>query len=128
LDSLKSRYDSLFEAYGNLVDVDWKLLRAQAMIESNLNPRARSKAGAKGLAQFMDDTWAEYGHGDPFNPEESIAAQAAYMSHLLKLYDGDKRLALAAYNGGPTKLKRVGYECMPAETKSYVFKVLRLYD
>lgn len=129
-DTLKrDRYDGLFICYGELAGVDWYLLKAQATVESSLNPSAENpRTHAKGLAQFMPATWMEYGQGDPFNPEQAIAAQAAYMAHLLKMYDGDKRLALAAYNGGPGKLKRVGYECMPVETKDYVIKVMALYD
>lgn len=127
-EGLKSRYDSLFVAYGDLAGVPSALLKAQALVESALNPRAVSAVGAKGLMQFMDSTWKEWGHGDPFNPEESIAAAAGYMAALLRRFKGEARMALAAYNGGPTKLERVGYESMPSETKDYVIKVMRIYE
>jgi len=123
----QQRYDSLYKAYGELTGVPWQLLRAMALVESSQNPNAISKVGAKGLLQFMDATWREWGHGDPYNPEASIEAGAKYIANLIKRFDGDYRMALAAYNGGPTKLARVGYPAMPTETKDYVVKVMRTY-
>ena len=56
------------------------VIAAQIEAESGWNPRATSHAGAVGLAQFMPDTWAAYGQGDPYDPEASIAAQGRYMA------------------------------------------------
>lgn len=124
----QQRYDSLFLAYGDLYKVDWKLLKAIAEVESSLQPRATTKTtSAKGLMQFVHATWEEWGVGDPFNPEASIEAGAKYLRYLFERFD-ETRLALAAYHGGPTKLARVGYECMPTATKDYVLKVMRHYQ
>lgn len=62
--------------------------------------KAVSTAGAKGVMQFMDSTWAAYGKGDPRDPAASIDAGARYMKDLLKQYDGNMQAALAHYNGG----------------------------
>jgi hypothetical protein len=59
-----------------------------------------STAGAKGVMQFMDSTWSQYGRGDPRDPTASIDAGARYMKDLLKQYDGNQQAALAHYNGG----------------------------
>jgi len=57
------------------------LLAAQIEAESGWDPEATSPAGAQELAQFMPQTWASYGDGgDPFNPEDAIAAMGRYMA------------------------------------------------
>lgn len=63
-------------------------------------PTAVSPKGAKGVMQFMDETWATYGKGDPRDPIASIDAAAAYIKDLTKHYGGDVRAAIAHYNGG----------------------------
>lgn len=109
------------------------VLKAIAMTESAGNPKAVSKAGAKGLMQFMDATAKEYGVEDPFDPVQSIRGAKRYMEYLIKRF-GDLRLALAAYNRGPTALdsliKRTGKrdfedlkKFLPKETAAYVPKV-----
>jgi len=92
---------------------DWTLLKAQLMAESGLNPNAVSPVGAKGLAQFMPDTWTEYlckcslpAATLPCNSEASIKCCAAFMADLIKGWksprsDEDRyNLALASYNAG----------------------------
>ena len=105
------RYDSLIRFYGDQVGYDWLLLKAQIKAESNFNPHAVSRAGAEGLAQFMDATWREWEDGtpgiqpepqeySPFDPEDCIRAQVHYMKWLLDFCGGDIEYALAAYNWG----------------------------
>lgn len=91
----------------------WTLLKAQLMAESNLNPNAVSPVGAKGLAQFMPDTWTEYltkcslpATTLACNGEASIKCCAAYMADLIKGWSSPRpeldryNLALASYNAG----------------------------
>jgi hypothetical protein len=85
------------------------------------NPRAVSTAGAKGVMQFMDETWATYGRGDPRDPAASIDAGARYMKDLINQYDGDVRAAIAHYNGGGKAGKAVH------EGKAAPFKETRAY-
>ena len=126
------RYDSLFKFYASGNGLDWRLLRAQAEAESNLNPRAISRVGAEGIAQFMPNTWREIMEdADPFNPESSIQAQAIYMGRLMTRYPGDIVKALAAYNWGMGNVDRavkqhgaIWLTHAPAETRAYVARIM----
>lgn len=137
------RYDSLFQYYGTLQGVDPWLLKAQVAAESNFDPDAKSRVGALGLAQFMPATWAELAMKkgwitpqalvDPRDPEDAIRAQSVYMAWLIK-ETGDIKLALAAYNAGIGRVKRIflahgltweiGSPQLPTETQAYVPKVM----
>jgi hypothetical protein len=106
-------------------NVSATLLAAQLQQESGFNPFAVSPAGAKGIAQFMDDTAAGYGLDDPFDAERAIDAQAHLMRDLLRQF-GAVPLALAAYNAGPQRVAACG--CVPPipETTAYVAAILGL--
>ena len=106
-------------------NVSAALLAAQIYAESGFNPFAVSPAGARGIAQFMPGTARTYGLRNPFDPRESIAAQAHLMRDLLRQF-ASVSLALAAYNAGPAPVSRCG--CVPpyAETRAYVVRVLAL--
>lgn len=92
----------------------------------NVGERSASTAvspkGAKGVMQFMDDTWASYGKGDPRDPVASIDAGALFMRDLIKQYGGDVRAAIAHYNGGGKAGKAVKEGRTPpaAETSKYL--------
>lgn len=90
-----------------------ELLAAQLYQESRFEPRAVSPAGARGIAQFMPETWQRWGRdldgdgsADPFHPQEAIDAQGRLMCHLMRLAErssvrgSPQSLALAAYNAG----------------------------
>jgi membrane-bound lytic murein transglycosylase MltF len=96
-----------------LLPFDWRLLKAQLIAESALNPQATSAVGAMGLAQFMPDTWAEMldkvnmpADTSPFNAEASIHCCGFYMESLIKQWSSPRPeidrycLALASYNAG----------------------------
>jgi soluble lytic murein transglycosylase-like protein len=76
------------------------LLYQIAMAESQLDPSARSQAGAQGLMQFMPGTWHQYGHGSPFNPDKATLAARIYLDYLMRLFHGELAKMLAAYNCG----------------------------
>lgn len=111
---MSSVYDARIRAATDkyLPGVDWRLLKAQYMAESKLDPSAVSPAGARGIAQFMPDTWGEmvselgYQNADPHNPTMSIDAGAYYMAELINGWtsprpDIDRHcLAMASYNCG----------------------------
>lgn len=102
------------------------VLAAQLEAESHWNPRAESPKGAQGLAQFTPDAWASHGSGDPFNPNDAIAAQGRLMGDLVKRAEasGIKQnrveLALAGYNAGFGNVTK--YKGVPPfpETKGYL--------
>ena len=106
-------------------NVSGALLAAQLYAESNFNPFAQSGAGAQGIAQFMPGTAHAYGLENPFDPAQSIDAQAHLMRDLLRRF-ASVPLALAAYNAGPAPVAACG--CVPAipETQAYVAKILGL--
>src|SRR5258708_34941439 len=86
---MTDKYDDLFRAAAEANGLDWLLLKAQAIEESGLDPDATSPAGAKGIAQFMRNTCAEWGHGNVCDPAAAIDAQARYMAWLLKHFKHD---------------------------------------
>ena len=104
-------------------NVSAALLAAQLWQESRFDPRARSPAGALGIAQFMPATARAYGLRDPFDAAAAIEAQARLMRDLLRRF-GAVALALAAYNAGPGRVAACG--CVPPipETVSYVNTIL----
>jgi soluble lytic murein transglycosylase-like protein len=80
--------------------IDPDIAERQIKAESSFNPRASSGV-AHGLAQFTPGTWATYGRGgDIYDGEASLQAWGRYMSHLLDVFGGDYRLALAGYHAG----------------------------
>ncbi|MFA6109451.1 MAG: lytic transglycosylase domain-containing protein [Candidatus Latescibacterota bacterium] len=117
------------EPYGELVDrystehrLDANLVKALIQAESGGDRFAVSRKGAKGLMQLMPATAAELGPGDLFDPEHNIASGTRYLRSLLDRYHSVE-LALWAYNAGPQAVEQGR---MPAETRQYVPRVLRL--
>jgi hypothetical protein len=101
------------------------LLAAQLRQESGFDARAVSRAGARGIAQFMPGTASSYGLRNPFDAEAAIDAQARLMADLLRRF-GSVPLALAAYNAGPGVVGVCW--CVPAiaETRAYVAAIVAL--
>src|SRR5690242_1750022 len=89
--------------------------------ESRFNVRARSSAGAQGIAQFMPKTASSRGLLDPFDPFKSLPESASYLRELKSRF-GNLGLAAAAYNAGPSRLAQwlSGKSHLPAETIAYV--------
>lgn len=104
------------------------LLDAVVMTESAYDPEAISKAGAVGLMQLMPATAKHYGVNNRNDPGQNIDGGSRYLRHLLDRYEGDLRLALAAYNAGETAVDRYGKTIPPfKETRNYVRKVIERY-
>jgi hypothetical protein len=97
-----------------------KLVRAVIAQESGFRPCAESKKGAQGLMQLMPATADELDVAEPFDPTENVAAGTKYLRQLLDKYKGDLRLALAAYNAGPSAVDGAGGVPDIAETRAYV--------
>ncbi|MEM6797102.1 MAG: lytic transglycosylase domain-containing protein [Acidobacteriota bacterium] len=94
--------------------------------ESSFNPHAISHRGAVGLMQVLPST-AESHPEALLEPSLNLESGARYLRYLLQRYGGDLELALAAYNAGPTNVRRYGGVPPFRETRQYVEKVLNRY-
>ncbi|MGG1659643.1 lytic transglycosylase domain-containing protein [Brevibacillus sp. NRS-1366] len=118
----------------NRVGVDKDLVREVVRAESNFDPNVVSHAGAKGLMQLMDQTAKAMHVRNVYNPDENLAGGTKYLKTLLDRYDGNVKVALAAYNAGPGRVGRLGidtdadleakYDQLPLETQRYVEKIM----
>ena len=113
---------------GHAHNIDTDLLASVVHAESNGNPRAVSRAGARGLMQLMPATAVNLGVENSFAPEENVNGGTAYLDQLLMRYHDNIALALAAYNAGPEAVDR--YRGIPpyAETRAYVARIIREYN
>lgn len=119
-------YDDLIGRTARAHAVDVALVKAVMHAESGFNPRATSRKGASGLMQLMPATAARFGVQDIYDPKQNVGGGVRYLKYLLKRFDNDHRLVVAAYNAGENAVKR--YKGIPPypETRAYVRKVLHL--
>jgi membrane-bound lytic murein transglycosylase F len=115
-----TKYDATFDKYTKRYfgpGFDWHVFKAQAMAESQLNPKARSYVGARGLMQLMPSTFAAIQSKRPEfksidDPEWNIAAGIAHNRYLWKLYENAipeaerLRFMLGSYNAGQGTIAR----------------------
>lgn len=120
-------FDQVIHEAAGRHHMDADLILAVILAESRLNPTAKSKKGAKGLMQLMPVTADALDVADIYCPEENVNAGVRHLRWLLDRFDGDLRMALAAYNAGPQNvLRHDGIPPFP-ETRAYVRKVLDYY-
>ncbi|WP_248635422.1 lytic transglycosylase domain-containing protein [Desulfatibacillum aliphaticivorans] len=120
-------YDTHIKEASDLHHVDFDLIKAVIKVESDFNPRAISKAGARGLMQVMPGNFVRLGISDPENPRQNIIGGTCYLRQMLNRFGGKTTLALAAYNAGPGAVEK--YNSIPPyeETRNYVRKVMLEY-
>ena len=122
------QYRDLIQASAARFQLDPALLRAVINAESGYNPNAVSRRGAGGLMQLMPMTARRLGVANVFDPAENVVGGARYLVELLKLFDNDLQLALAAYNAGEAAVLKYGRRIPPyRETTEYVSKVVAFY-
>jgi hypothetical protein len=123
----EDRYDSMIIRVAKRHQVDPALVKAVIRAESAYDHKAVSHRGAIGLMQLMPKTAQALGVEDSFNPELNIDGGVKYLRQLMDQFDGDVRLALAAYNAGSKKVRK--YRGVPPfkQTRFYLQKVFRFY-
>ena len=125
----KKQFEPLIANTAVRHQVDPRLLHAVIQAESAYNPVAVSAAGAVGLMQLMPATAARFGVTDRYDPMQNIEGGTRYLKHLLRLFNSDLQLAVAAYNAGENAVIRYHNRIPPyAETRHYVTEVLSLHQ
>ena len=125
----KMKYADLIVKAANKHQVDSKLVHAVIQAESAYNATAISPVGAVGLMQLMPGTAKRYGVADRRDPYQNIEGGTRYLKHLLRLFDSDLNLAIAAYNAGENAVIKHNNAIPPySETRHYVKEVLSLRD
>ncbi|MHB8741847.1 MAG: lytic transglycosylase domain-containing protein [Sulfuricaulis sp.] len=133
--SAPSAYVSASKLYEPLVaraarehQIDRALLQAVIAAESGYDPYAISRKGAVGLMQLTPETARRYGVKNLYDPAENIQGGAQYLCDLMRRFNNNLSLALAAYNAGEDAIVRYGNRVPPyRETRQYVPRVMDLY-
>jgi membrane-bound lytic murein transglycosylase MltF len=129
----------MFQEIGSRFDIDWRMLAAQAYIESGFDSLALSDAGAMGLMQVLPNTWREWAQpvevSDPFDAYSNVLVAAVYLDHLrgrlaLQGYP-DTEWMLVAYNWGPDRLNDFltgggTWDTLPQARRQYATEILRI--
>ncbi len=113
----------LVRYWSGIYNLDPNMVFAVIRAESNFNPYAVSKAGARGLMQLMPGTAEEMRVTNSFDPEQNVAGGTQYLAKMMELFDDNVELSLAAYNAGPGAVKKHGGIPPYQETRDYVRKV-----
>lgn len=125
----KKKFADLIADAANRHQVDVRLLHAVIQAESAYDARAISSAGAVGLMQLMPDTARRYGVSNRNDPVQNIDGGTHYLKDLLRMFNSNLNLAVAAYNAGEGAVMRYNNSIPPyPETQNYVRTVMSLYN
>ncbi|EMQ2588176.1 lytic transglycosylase domain-containing protein [Listeria monocytogenes] len=113
----EGKYSDLIKTAAAKYGVPEALIKRVIQVESNYNPNVVSSAGATGLMQLMAGS-------NRTDPATNIDAGTKELAGYIKKYDGDLRLALAAYNAGPGNVRKYGGVPPFKETQNYLKKII----
>jgi soluble lytic murein transglycosylase-like protein len=113
--------------YASAFQIPVELVDAVIQVESAWDPYALSAKGAAGLMQLMPETARLFGVRDRFDIEENIRGGVGYLAWLIRLFHGDLRLAVAAYEVGESRILSRGLAYSSPEVFEYVSRVARVY-
>jgi hypothetical protein len=119
-----SAFDSLIDAEAKLQNVDASLVSALIRAESNYQPRAISRKGARGLMQLMPATARRLSVSYPLDPRWNVRGGVKYLRELADRFDNHPELVLAAYNAGENAVETYGGVPPYRETVGYVKRIL----
>ncbi|WP_434922608.1 transglycosylase SLT domain-containing protein [Glutamicibacter sp. PAEs-4] len=127
---IPAQYREAVEKSADTAGLPIGIIAAQINQESGWNPKAVSPVGARGIAQFMPETWEEWGNGkDPFDPFAGLDAQGRYMKYLAgeiaDLTSNEKekiQFTLAAYNAGAGNVQKYGGISRPSRKPATMWK------
>ena len=119
----KNAFDQLIRQAAQQYGVSEGLVKAIMHTESGFNINARSPVGAQGLMQLMPATARRFNVSNAYDPQQNIFGGVKYLSWLLKRFNGDTRLAIAAYNAGEGNVDKYGGIPPFRETQDYVRRV-----
>jgi soluble lytic murein transglycosylase-like protein len=122
------KYDEIINIASRQFNVDPHLVKAIIKAESSFDPHAISESGAQGLMQLMPDTARDMRVKNPFDPEENILGGTKYLSLLLTRFKRNTRLAVAAYNVGPTTVDNCNGIFPNPQTSRFVERVMAYYQ
>lgn len=117
-------YDQIIAAESRRYGVDASMVSALIRAESNFEPRAVSRKGARGLMQLMPATARRLSLDRPFDPASNVRAGVRYLKELMDRFDHRPELVLAAYNAGENAVENYGGVPPYRETQGYVKKIL----
>lgn len=131
-----SQWSSLIEDKASKHGVDPMLVRSVIKQESGGKADAQSGVGATGLMQLMPGTAADVGVRNSWDPDQNVEGGTKYLSQMIKQFDGNVPVALAAYNWGPGNMRKLIrktgstdinelMQYMPRETQGYVQNITR---
>jgi|GEM_PF-2006541 len=133
-----SAFDPIINEMGQKYGIDPRIIKAVIQVESGFHPEAVSPRGAMGLMQLMPEIAKRYGVRNAFDPKENIEGGTHYLSDLIKRYNGNLELALAAYNSSEdtvdSLLAKGGkdfsqiFSSLPQETRIYVPAVIAVLE
>jgi soluble lytic murein transglycosylase-like protein len=128
-DKKSKNYEALIQTAAKEHEVSPALVKAVIQAESRFNSQAVSSQGAVGLMQVLPSTARSVGVKSPLPPKENITAGVKYLKVLLREFDDEEYLAVAAYNCGPDMIKRYGNKLPPfTETRTFVARVMEYYQ
>lgn len=128
LKAQRADIDEIIDTYSDKYGIDSDFIKAIIRQESGFKKNAQSKKGAMGLMQLMPETAKSLGVINAYDPVQNIEGGTKYLKGLMDRFDGDKRLALAAYNAGPNAVKRYGGIPPYKETQNYVKNIMSVYE
>lgn len=137
----KLTYQQMFQEIGRRYDLNWRILAAQAYVESSFDSAALGRKGTLGLMQLMPDTWREWAPvvkvTDPFDTYSNVLVASVYLDYLRttlsKHGQTQVQWALVAYNWGIDKVikhldQKLGWDDLPQESRQYAEDVMRVAE